>query len=59
LYVFTIQNNLLQEHRTYLDLLNEVAQAASDVTLAAGLPPSRVVGVTPQDMPVPPAAPAR
>jgi outer membrane protein, heavy metal efflux system len=59
LYVFTIQNNLLQEHRTYLDLLNEVAQAASDVTLAAGLPPARVVGVTPQDMPVPPAAPAR
>jgi outer membrane protein, heavy metal efflux system len=59
LYVFTIQNNLLQEHRTYLDLLNEAAQAASDVTLAAGLPPSRVVGITPHDMPVPPAAPAR
>jgi outer membrane protein, heavy metal efflux system len=56
LYVFTIQNSLLQEHRTYLDLLNEVSQAAADLTLAAGLPPARVVdgkgGVS-----QPPAAP--
>jgi outer membrane protein, heavy metal efflux system len=43
LYVFTIQNSLLQDHKTYLDLLNEVAQAAADVTLAGGLPPARVV----------------
>jgi outer membrane protein, heavy metal efflux system len=59
LYVFTIQNNLLQEHRTYLELLNEVAQAAADVTLAAGLPPGRVVSARAGDLPVPPAAPAR
>lgn len=57
LYVFTIQNNLLQEHRTYLDLLNEVAQAASDLTLAAGLPPSRVVSGRADEHPLPPAAP--
>jgi outer membrane protein TolC len=57
LYLFTIQNNLLQEHRTYLDLLNEVAQAASDVTLAAGLPPARVVSGKAYEAPLPPAAP--
>jgi outer membrane protein, heavy metal efflux system len=43
LSVFAVQNSLLQEQRTYLDLLNEVAQAASDVTLAAGLPPVRII----------------
>jgi outer membrane protein TolC len=57
LYLFTIQNSLLQEHRTYLDLLNEVAQAASDVTLAAGLPPARVVSGKASEVPLPPAAP--
>jgi outer membrane protein, heavy metal efflux system len=58
LYVFAIQNTLLQEHRTYLDLLNEVAQAASDLTLAAGLPPSRIVSERPPEpSPVPPPAP--
>jgi outer membrane protein, heavy metal efflux system len=57
LYVFTIQSNLLQEHRTYLDLLNEVAQAASDVTLSAGLPPARVVSGRAEAGPLPPAAP--
>jgi cobalt-zinc-cadmium efflux system outer membrane protein len=60
LYVFTIQNNLLQEHRTYLDLLNEVAQAAADVTLSAGLPPARVVSGRAEERPLPPVvAPAQ
>jgi outer membrane protein, heavy metal efflux system len=57
LYVFTIQNNLIQEHKTYLDLLNEVAQAASDLTLAAGLPPARVVSGRSNEGTLPPAAP--
>jgi outer membrane protein TolC len=57
LYLFTIQNNLLQEQRTYLDLLNEVAQSAADVTLAAGLPPARVVSGHGSDIPLPAAAP--
>ncbi len=57
LYVFTIQNNLIQEHKTYLDLLNEVAQAASDLTLAAGLPPARVVSGQNNEQALSPAAP--
>jgi cobalt-zinc-cadmium efflux system outer membrane protein len=59
LYVFTIQNNLLQERKTYLDLLNEVAQAAADVTLAGGLPPSRVVDGHSNASPPPAAPPAQ
>ncbi len=59
LYVFTIQNNLLQERKTYLDLLNEVAQAAADVTLAGGLPPSRVVDGHSNAAPPPAAPPAK
>jgi outer membrane protein TolC len=43
LNVYAVQNTLLQEQRTYFDLLNEVAQAAADVTLMAGLPPARLV----------------
>ena len=58
LYVFTIQNNLLQERKTYLDLLNEVAQAAADVTLAGGLPPARVVDGHSSGSPPPAAPPA-
>ena len=59
LSVFTVQNNLLQEHRTYLDLLNEVAQAACDVTLSAGLPPARVVSGRAEDRPLAPPRPRR
>jgi outer membrane protein TolC len=61
LNVFATQTALLQEQKAYLDLLNELAQSATDVTLAAGLPPSRVVLTSrPEaaDAPVPPAAPA-
>ncbi len=43
LTVYATQNSLLQEQRTHLDSLNEVAQAAADVTLSAGLPPARLV----------------
>jgi hypothetical protein len=43
LNVYAAQTGLLQVYRTYLDLLNELAQAASDVTLTTGLPPARLV----------------
>ncbi len=43
LNVFATQTALLQEQKTYLDLLNELGQAAADVTLTAGLPPARIV----------------
>jgi outer membrane protein TolC len=46
LNVYAAQTSLLQEHRAYLDLLNELAQAAADVTLAAGMPPARLVSTT-------------
>ena len=60
LNVFAAQNSLLQEERTYLDLLNEVAQAAADVTQMTGLPPARIVTVrdgsphSPEQIPAPP-----
>jgi outer membrane protein, heavy metal efflux system len=37
LQVFMVQNSLLQEQRTHLDLLNELAQASAGVILATGL----------------------
>lgn len=43
LTVYATQNSLLQEQRTHLDSLNELAQAAADVTLSAGLPPARFI----------------
>jgi outer membrane protein TolC len=58
LNVFAAQNSLVQEERTYLDLLNELAQAASDVTLAAGLPPARLVSAGATEVPMTPAVPA-
>jgi cobalt-zinc-cadmium efflux system outer membrane protein len=60
LNVFATQTALLQEQKAYLDLLNELAQAAADVTLAAGLPPARLVtekGTDGSSVPVPPPAP--
>jgi cobalt-zinc-cadmium efflux system outer membrane protein len=45
LTVFATQNSLLQERRTYLDLLSELAQAAADVIRATGLPVERIVTV--------------
>ncbi|HEV8066586.1 MAG TPA: TolC family protein [Planctomycetaceae bacterium] len=58
LNVFATQTSLLQEQKAYLDLLNELAQAAADVTLTAGLPPARVTSGprTESPPPVPPAA---
>ena len=53
LNVFAVQNALLQERRAYLDLLNELAQAASEVTLAAGLPPADLITTSPQTLPSP------
>lgn len=43
LNLLAIQNNLLQDERAYLDLLNELAQSAATVTLATGLPPESFV----------------
>jgi outer membrane protein TolC len=58
LNVFATQTSLLQEQKAYLDLLNELAQAAADVTLTAGLPPARVTSGprTESPPPVPPPA---
>ncbi len=63
LNVFATQTALLQEQKAYLDLLNELAQSAADVTLTAGLPPARVVlerGVNAPTVPSPvvPAPPS-
>ncbi|MGN6545739.1 MAG: TolC family protein [Aureliella sp.] len=43
LAVFATQNSLLQDRRTYLDLLNEVSQAAAGVVQATGVPLERLV----------------
>jgi outer membrane protein TolC len=43
LNLIAIQNNLLMDERSYLDLLNEVAQSAATVTLTTGLPPESFV----------------
>ena len=51
LNVFATQSALWQEQRTYLDLLNELAQAASEVTLAAGLPPAQLMAAPPSALP--------
>ncbi len=41
--IVAVQSNLLQEQRSYLDLLNEVSQAAAQVTQATAIPPQRLV----------------
>jgi outer membrane protein, heavy metal efflux system len=43
LAVLTTQSNLLQERKVYLDLLNELAQAAANVVQATALPPHHLV----------------
>lgn len=43
LAVFATQNSLLQDRRTYLDLLNEVSQAAAGVVQATAMPLDRLV----------------
>jgi outer membrane protein, heavy metal efflux system len=45
LNVFTTQVSLIQDYRAHLDILNEVAQAAANVTSATGLPPHAVVDI--------------
>jgi outer membrane protein TolC len=45
--VLTTQTNLLQERRTYLDLLNQLAQSAAAVIQATGLPADRVICLQP------------
>jgi outer membrane protein, heavy metal efflux system len=41
--VIATQNNLLQERRIYLDLLNQLAQSAAAVIQGTGLPPDRII----------------
>ncbi len=43
LTVYATQNSLLQDRRTYLDLLNELAQSAAAVVQATALPVDRIV----------------
>ena len=43
LAVFVTQNNLIQERRTYLDLLNELAQSAAAVIQTTALPPDHLI----------------
>lgn len=44
LRVFTARSSLLQWRRAQLDMLNEVAQAAANVTAATGLAPDALIG---------------
>jgi outer membrane protein TolC len=59
LNVFATQTALLAEQKAYLDLLNELAQSAADVTLVAGLPPARIVSGKGAGSPIVPAPPAQ
>ncbi len=43
LSILTLQTNLVQEQRAYIDLLNQLAQAAANVVQTTGLPPVRIV----------------
>ncbi|HTU26121.1 MAG TPA: TolC family protein [Pirellulales bacterium] len=52
--VLGIQNNLLLDVRAELDLINEVAQAAAQVTQMTGLPPERLLAPS-RPEPLPPA----
>jgi outer membrane protein TolC len=45
--VLAVQSNLLQETRSYLDLLNEVAQSAAQVTQTTAIPPERLFAQRP------------
>lgn len=51
LAVLTTQNNLIQERRVYLDLLNELAQSAAAVVQATALPPDHLVNLSVGDSP--------
>jgi outer membrane protein TolC len=45
--IVSVQNNLLQEARSQLDILNEVSQAAALVTQTTAIPPERLCTVRP------------
>jgi outer membrane protein TolC len=53
--LLAVQNNLLQETRSFLDLLNEVAQSAASVTQATAIPPERLFAQRPPKFPAPAA----
>ena len=48
LAVFATRTSLIQDHRAYLDALNELAQAAANVTAATGMPSNALFSATPQ-----------
>ena len=47
LAVFATRTSLIQDHRAYLDALNELAQAAANVTAATGMPSNALFSATP------------
>jgi cobalt-zinc-cadmium efflux system outer membrane protein len=47
LRIVQARNSLIQYRRTYLDSLNELAQAAAAVTAATGLPPAALIAPPP------------
>ena len=53
LRVFAARTSLIEARRTYLDMLNELAQAAAEVTAVTGLPPGKLIE-TSDVIPVPP-----
>jgi len=52
LRVFAARTSLIEARRTYLDMLNELAQAAAEVTAVTGLPPGELID-TSDAVPVP------
>jgi cobalt-zinc-cadmium efflux system outer membrane protein len=48
LAVFATRTSLIQDHRAYLDALNELAQAAANVTAATGMPSNALFSASPQ-----------
>jgi outer membrane protein TolC len=44
--VFTIRASLIQDRRSYADTLNELAQAAANVTATTGIPPRKLIRIT-------------
>ncbi|VAX41526.1 hypothetical protein MNBD_PLANCTO02-1797, partial [hydrothermal vent metagenome] len=55
LQVFAFRTSLAQSRQSYLDLLNELAQSAADVTLATGLPTNQLITNAPTPMPPTPS----
>lgn len=48
LAVYATRNSVIQDQRAYLDALNELAQAAANVTATTGIPHGTLTSATPQ-----------